>query len=171
MIYETLNAKIAGSIKAKSLASPEDKSLYEGYVRLWRSIKTEMTNAIHSGIDIPNDANEIKILKSMIKQRRNACLEFEKATGENALINYNINKFEADAIEQLLPKATDPEDVKKETMCVIKTFVELKAIEDSNFNIKMLQRYTKDIISKVKEKYSDAENGVIAKCIQEYLAQ
>lgn len=175
MLYEKLDKLIASAMtqresmnKSNNVAGKNDA---EKSLNLWRGIKTEMVNALHNGLEIPNDENELKILKAMAKQRRAAANEFAKAieSGDVARMNYETNVYEADMIEQMLPKAPNPEDVKAETNCVIKTFVELKAIEDPGFNSKMLQRYTKDIISKVKEKYPQADNGIIAGCIKEYV--
>ena len=180
MLYEKLNELIS---KAMIIAN-QMKTIYgEGSPRhhdavcalnLWREIKTEMTKATkgdekHPGIKLPNKEAELAILEGMWRKRKAAIKEFKKG-GDNplAIEGINTNKYEMMQLETLLPKHTDPEDVKKETMCVLKTFVELKSIEDPKFTVKAIQRYTKDIINKVKEKYSDAENEDIVECIQEY---
>lgn len=179
-IYEKIDKLIAESITLTSNMKKEfgeNSPQYRDAVlnrNLWREIKTELVNATKGnekqpGMDLSIKANEIAILTNMYKSRLKAIDEFEKAEGDPlAQENIAICKFEANALSMFIPKPTDPEDVKKETNCVLKTFVELKTIEDPNFSPKMIQRYTKDIIAKVKEKYPDAENSVIAGCVQAY---
>jgi len=180
MLYEKLDELIS---KAMILANRtkincgEKSPRYRDAVcalNLWREIKTEMTKATkgdekNPGIELPNKEAELAILEGMWRKRKAAIKEFEKG-GNNplAIEGINTNKFEMMQLEAFLPKHTDPEDVKNETNCVLKTFVELKAIEDPNFSPKQIQRYTKDIIAKVKEKYPDAENSIIAGCVQAY---
>lgn len=143
-------------------------------LNLWREVKTELTNITkgdekHPGIPLPNDLAELDMLVTMYNKRKSAIKAFEKA-GNDPLAQEAIetNKYEMNLLEAFLPKKTSAEDVKKEAMCVIKTLVELETIKNPGFDIKTLQRYTKDIITKVKEKYPDAENGVIAGCVKEY---
>ena len=179
-IYEKIDKLIAESMTLASNMKKtfgEDSARYRDAVlnrNLWREIKTELVKATkgdeeNPGVDLSIKANEIAILTNMYKSRLKAIKEFEKA-GDDPLAQENlaICRYEANALAMFIPKPTDPEDVKKETMCVLKTFVELKSIEDPKFNVKSIQRYTKDIISKVKEKYPDAENAIIAGCIQAY---
>lgn len=180
-IYEKIDKLIAESMTLASNMKKEfgeNSPQYRDAVlnrNLWREIKTELVKATKGdeeqpGMDLSIKANEIAILTNMYKCRLKAIKEFEKAEDDPlAQENLAICRYEANALAMFIPKTTDAEDVKKEAQCVIKTFVELKAIEDPNFNPKMLQRYTKDIIAKVKEKYSDAENSVIAKCVQDYI--
>ena len=180
MLYEKLDELIS---KAMILANKMKTIHGEGSPRhrdavcslnLWREIKTEMTKATkgdekNPGIELPNEEAELAILEGMWRKRKAAIKEFEKG-GDNPLAveGINTNKYEMMQLEAFLPKHTDPEDVKNETNCVLKTFVELKVIEDPNFSPKQIQRYTKDIIAKVKEKYPDAENSIIAECVQAY---
>lgn len=160
MLYTEIDSLIVGATKSGN----------EFEKKVYRDVKTQLVNAIHSGIKM-NEDEEVKILKRMIKQCNAAAEEFSKATGELAKKNMEENLAEAKFLEQFVPSTPDPAKVKEEAMCTIKTFVELKTMEDPNFNPKTLQRYTKDIIAKVKEKYPGAEPGVIAGTIKEYLAQ
>lgn len=179
-IYEKIDKLIAESM---TLASNMKKEFGESSPQyrdavlnrnLWREIKTELVNATkgdeeHPGVDLSIKTNEIAILTNMYKSRLKAIKEFEKAEDDPlAQENLAICRYEANALAMFIPKSADPDDVKNETQCVIKTFVELKAIEDPNFSPKQIQRYTKDIIAKVKEKYPDAENSIIAGCVQAY---
>lgn len=180
-IYEKIDKLIAESITLTSNMKKEfgeNSPQYRDAVlnrNLWREIKTELVNATkgdeeHPGVDLSIKANEITILTNMYKSRLKAIKEFEKAEDDPlAQENLAICKFEANTLAMFIPKPADPEDVKKETMCVIKTFVELETIKNPGFNVKTLQRYTKDIITKVKEKYPDAENSIIAGCVKEYV--
>ena len=168
MIYEYLNERIAEAMKAKAKTNATQA---DWIINFWRSVKTEMVNATHNGVQLPNDAEEIRILKAMHKQRQKAIEEFSKSTSPNAVLNLNIARFEADMLESMLPQIPDPAKVTEEATCVINTFVELKTIEDPGFNPAQLQRYTKDILSKVKEKYPLADNAVIVKVIKEYIAK
>lgn len=179
-IYEKIDKLIAETMhlvkRMKTIhgeGSPRHRdAIYS--LNLWREIKTEMTNATKGneeqpGMDLSIKANEIAILTNMYKSRMKAIKEFEKADDDPlAQENLNILHYEANALAMFIPKPADPEEVKKEAMCVIKTLVELETIKNPGFNVKTLQRYTKDIISKVKEKYPDADNSVIAGCVKEY---
>ena len=160
MIYNTINEKIATLMKGGQKQELER----------WRAIKTEMSNAQHAGVDVTIEANVKKVLQTMSSKRRKAADEFAKSNEPKAVTMKEQNIWEANYLDDLagVEPPTDPEEVRKETNCVLKTFVELKTIEDPNFSTKMIQRYTKDIIAKVKEKYPNAENSVIAKCVQEY---
>jgi uncharacterized protein YqeY len=78
---------------------------------------------------------------------------------------------EIDIISHLLPESAmgpSKEAIEEETKCVIKNFLALKAMTDHGEFDGNLMRYTKDIIAKVKEKYPDAENGVIAGVVKSY---
>lgn len=179
-IYEKIDKLIAESITLTSNMKKEfgeNSPQYRDAVlnrNLWREIKTELVKATKGdekqpSVDLSIKANEIAILTNMYKSRLKAIEEFEKAEDDPlAQENIAICKFEANTLAMFIPKPTNPEDVKNETMCVLRTFVQLKSMTDHGFNTKQLPRYTKDIISKVKEKYPDAENSVIARCVQEY---
>lgn len=168
MIYEYLNERIAETMKVKAKLKTTEA---DWIVNFWRSVKTEMVNATHNGVQLPNDTEEIRILKSMLKQRQKAIEEFSKSSSPNAVLNLDIARVEANMLVDLLPQTPDPAKVIEETACVINTFLELKAMEDPGFNPTQLQRYTKDIISKVKEKYPLADNAVIVKVIKEYISK
>ena len=179
-IYEKIDKLIAESMTLTSNMKKEfgeSSSQYRDAVlnrNLWREIKTELVKATkgdekNPGVDLSIKANEIAILTNMYKSRLKAIEEFEKAQDDPlAQENLAICRYEANALAMFIPKATDPEEVKKEANCVLKTFVELETIKNPGFNVKQIQRYTKDIIAKVKEKYPEAENAIIAKCVQEY---
>lgn len=168
MIYEYLNERIAEAIKSKAKLKTTEA---DWVINFWKGVKTEMVNATHNNVQLPNDVEEIRILKAMHKQRQKAIEEFSKSTSPNAVLNLDIAHFEVGMLESILPQTPDPTKVIKETTCVINTFLELKAMEDPGFNPAQLQRYTKDIISKVKEKYPLADNVVIVKVIKEYIAK
>lgn len=180
-IYEKIDKLIAESITLTSNMKKEfgeNSPQYRDAVlnrNLWREIKTELVKATKGnekqpGMDLSIKANEIGILTNMYKSRMKAIEEFEKAQDDPlAQEAIETNKYEMNLLEAFLPKKTSAEDVKKEAMCVIKTLVELETIKNPGFDIKTLQRYTKDIINKVKEKYPDADNGVIAGCVKEYV--
>ena len=160
MIYENLDKNIAKAMRIKS-ESPTRTS--DMMLNFWKSVKTEMVNAVHNGIELPNQQEELKILRRMLKQRKNAIDEFSKSDTENAKLNKEVNEFEADMLTQLLPPEPSEEDVKNETHNCICLCVE------SGTPVKDLQRRTKDIISVVKEKYPNADNGLIARTIKEYI--
>lgn len=180
MIYEKIDNMITqtmtlvGNLKKREDVSPQDIADATRLLNLQREVKTEMTKATkgdekNPGIQLPNDEAELAILDTMYRKRKAALKEFFKAAGDPlAQEAIETNKYEMQWLEQFLPKMTSEEDVRNESMCVIKTFVELKSMADPSFNPKMLQRFTRDIIAKVKEKYPDADNAIIAGCIQEY---
>lgn len=162
MIYESLDYHIASAMKAKA-QWPTCKSP-EMILNFWKAVKTEMVNAIHNGIELPDEQEELKILKSMLKQRKKAIEEFSKSDSENAKMNKWVNECEAKMLKRLLPKEPSEEDVKNETINCICSLLE------SGTPVKDLQRRTKDIISLVKEKYPNANNAVVAKTIKEYIS-
>lgn len=163
MIYETLDQRIADAMKEERNSERKYKTNF------WKYVKTEMTVAMHEGLKIPDDANETKILKSMLKRSKAAIEEFSKDDSKVALENLSVHQFEASELEKLLPKETDPESVKIVTNTIVKDFIKRKQQEDPNFDIKTLQRYTKEIIEKVKYTYPDANNGVIAGVVKNYI--
>lgn len=169
MIYEKLDNMIALAIKdAAHAANSQEAEAVKITLEVYRAVKTEFSTAGYNATHIPTEEQEIVLLNEMIAKRRKTAGIYEKAGEKQRAAN---ELGEVDIITNLLPvsaRPTNPEDVKNEAQCVIKTFVELKAIEDPSFNPKQIQRYTKDIISKVKEKYPDAENSIIAGCVQAY---
>ena len=160
MIYETLDKYIASAMKTKAECPTKSSEMV---LNFWKAIKTEMVNAVHNGIKLPDEQEELKILKSMLKQRKKAIEEFSKSDSETAKMNKLVNECEAELLEEILPKEPSEEDVKNETINCICSCVE------SGTPVKDLQRRTKDIISIVKEKYPNADNGLIARTIKEYI--
>ena len=75
----------------------------------------------------------------------------------------------AEIIAYFMPKQTGPtkEQVETETHCVIENLIRLKSMTDGGFDGNIM-RFTKDIIAKVKEKYPDTENSVIAAAVKSY---
>lgn len=165
MIYETLDKRIAE-------AMIEEKNVERKYkTNFWKAVKTEMVNAIHNGVNLQDEEAEMKILKTMLKRSKNAIECFEKAAPTNkvAMENLQIHKYEAGELEKLLPKEIDPASVKIVTNTMINDLIARKKKEDSNFDPKTLQRYTKEIIEKVKLTYPTANNRVIAEVIKSYI--
>jgi len=160
MLYENLDKNIAKAMKIKAECPTETSDMA---LNFWKGVKTEMVNAVHNGIELPNQQEELKILKRMLKQRKNAIEEFSKSDTETAQMNKDVNEFEADMLSQLLPPEPSEEDVKNETIASI------CAVMEQDNEIKNLQRHTKDIINFVKEKYPNADNGLIARTIKEYI--
>ena len=163
MIFETLDKHIADAM------FEEKNSTVKLKTNFWKGVKTEMVNAVHNGVEFPNDEEETKILRSMLKRCRTAAQEFAKAGDDNkvAVENRKVNEFEAAELEKLLPKEPAFEEVYNETVKQVDMFVAEKLGEDENFSVKQLQRFTKDIIAKVKAKYPNANNGVIANVVKE----
>ena len=161
MIYESLDKHIASAMKTKAECPTKSSEMV---LNFWKAIKTEMVNAIHNGIELPNEQAELKILNSMLKQRKKAIEEFSKSDSETAKMNKLVNECEAELLEEILPKEPSEEDVKNKTINCICSLVK------SGTPVKDLQRRTKDIISLVKEKYPNANNGIIAKTIKEYIS-
>lgn len=160
MIYETLDQRITEAMLEEKVLSEKLKTNF------WKGVKTEMVNAIHNGVKLPNDEAETKILSSMLKRCRTAIEEFSKAGEDNeiAMQNKKVNEFEAHELEQLLPKEASPEEVHVATVNAVVSFV---AGKEPGFDMKTLQRYTKDIINIVKAQYPTANNGIIASVIKE----
>lgn len=66
MIYETLDQRITEAMLEEKVLSEKLKTNF------WKGVKTEMVNAIHNGVKLPNDEAETKILRSMLKRCRTA---------------------------------------------------------------------------------------------------
>lgn len=168
MIHEKIDELIATAIKDKAHTSNtfEEESIKKS-LEVFRAVKTELATAGYNATHIPTDEQETTILKDMISKRKKAADIYENA-GEKQRAADEIG--EADIIFNLLPdsaKGPTKEQIEEETMCVIKNFIQLKSIADGNFDGNIM-RFTKDIISKVKEKYPEAENGVIAAVVKSY---
>ena len=163
MIYEILDKKIAEAMME------EKNSVLKLKTNFLKSVKTEMVNAVHRGVKLPNDEEEMKILRSMLKRSRNAADEFAKAGDANqiAVENRKVCEYEASELEKLLPKEASDDEVALIASNAVLSFVKEKTESDPNFNVKMLQRYTKDIIAIVKQTCPTADNGIIAKVIRE----
>lgn len=168
MIYEKIDNLIATTIKVKARAgSPEESSRIGMVLEVYRAIKTEFVTLGYNTTHIPTEEQEIAVLKGMVTKRRKAADEYLKA-GEKQRASAETE--EINIIMGLLPesaKGPSVEAVVEETMCVIKNFINLKALSDGGFDGNLM-RYTKDIIAKVKEKYPEAENGIIAGIVKTY---
>jgi len=163
MIYEKLEKNIADAMVEEKNCAAKLKTNF------WKSVKTEMVNALHRGVKLPDDEEEMKILRSMLKRSRNAAEEFAKAGDANqiAVENRNVCEYEVSELEKLLPKEASDDEVRAIATNAVLSFVKEKTESDPNFNVKMLQRYTKDIIAIVKQTCPTADNGVIATVIRE----
>ena len=163
MIYEKLEKNIADAMVEEKNCAAKLKTNF------WKSVKTEMVNAVHRGVKLPDDEEEMKILRSMLKRSRNAAEEFAKAGDANqiAVENRKVCEYEASELEKLLPKEASDDEVRAIATDAVLSFVKEKTESDPNFNVKMLQRYTKDIIAIVKQTCPTADNGVIATVIRE----
>lgn len=168
MIHEKIDELIANAIKDKAHASNliEEESI-KITLEVFRAVKTELATAGYNATHIPTDDQEIAILKDMIAKRKKAADIYKNAGEQQRAIN---ELDEADIIFSLLPdsaKGPTKEQVEAETICVIKNFIELKSLQDTGFDGNVM-RFTKDIIAKVKEKYPEAENGMIAAVVKSY---
>lgn len=163
MIFETLDKHIADAMFEEKDCAVKLKTNF------WKGVKTEMVNAVHNGTKLPNDEKETEILRSMLKRCRTAAQEFAKAGDDNkvAVENRKVNEFEASELEKLLPKEPSVEGVRNETEKQVDMLVSEKNNNGETFDTKQLQRYTKDIIARVKVKYPNANNGVIANAVKE----
>lgn len=161
MIYETLDKRIATAMMEEKDSKEKLKTNF------WKSVKTEMVNAVHNGVKLPDDEKEVEILRSMLKRSRNAADVFAKSDSEIAAANRKVCEYEAGELEKLLPKDASEDEVVLITTNVVENFIKEKTESDPNFNVKMLQRYTKDIIANVKDVCPTANNGVIARVIKE----
>lgn len=168
MIYEKIDSMIATAIKdqAHAVNTLEVDSI-KLTLEVYRAIKTELATMGYNATHIPTEAQEIAVLKGMIGKRRKAIDEYMKAGETQRAAN---EESEIDVISRFIPesaKGPSKKAVEAETKCVIKTFVELKSIEDPSWN-GLLMPHMRHIIAKVKEKYPDAENGVIAAVVKSY---
>lgn len=161
MIYEKLDKEIVTAMMEERNSNEKLKTNF------WKSVKTEMVNAVHNGVILPNDEKETEILRSMLKRSRNAAEEFAKSNSDIAIANRKVCEYEASELEKLLPNEASEDEVILITTNVVENFIKEKNESDTNFNVKMLQRFTKDIITKVKELCPTANNGVIAKVIKD----
>lgn len=170
MLFEKLDGILAGVMKNEARFTDENGQTInwpkDVVISTLRGIKTEMVNATHDGITLPNDKEEMRILRKMIDRNTKAADIYRQA-GEQGRADREL--MEAEIIGYFMPKQTGPtkEQVETETRCVIENLIRLKSMTDGGFDGNIM-RFTKDIIAKVKEKYPDAENGVIATAVKSY---
>jgi len=178
MFYENIDSKIAKYTREKFECHKRGDTFAEEtankMINLWRSIKTEMINATHlrnkdypNGMSFPNNENEIKILKMMLKQRLTAAEEFSKSDSELAKINYEANMFEVNVIKDLLPKAPTLEQTQRVTFDAIDNLLATDPSVDKN----QLQKSTRKILDVVKQTLPTADNGVISQFIKKYQSE
>lgn len=170
MLFEKLDSILASVMKNEAKFVDEKGQALnwpkEVIISTVRGIKTEMVNATHDGITLPNDKEETKILRKMIDKNTKAA-DIYKQAGEQERANREL--LEAAIIGYFMPEQTGPtkEQVEEETKCVVENFLKIKAMTDHAFNGNIMP-FMKDIIAKVKEKYPDAENSVIAATVKAY---
>lgn len=169
MIYEKIDKMIASAIKdhAHAANTPEADTI-KVTLEVYRAIKTEFATAGYNATHIPTEEQEIAVLKEMVAKRHKSISEYQKVGAAQRAMD---EQMEIDIIMELLPesaKGPSKEAVEEETKCVIKNFLTLKSMTDHGEFDGNLMRYTKDIIAKVKEKYPEAENGVIAAVVKSY---
>lgn len=170
MLFEKLDGILASVMKNEAKFTDEKGQDLnwpkDVVISTLRGIKTEMVNATHDGIVLPDDKEEAKILRKMIDKNTKAA-DIYKQAGEQGRADREL--LEATITGYFMPKYTGPtkEQVEAETICVIENFIKLKSLTDHGFDGNIM-RFTKDIIAKVKEKYPDAENGVIAAAVKSY---
>ena len=170
MLFEKLDGILAGVMKNEARFTDENGQdtnwPKDVVISTLRGIKTEMVNATHDGITLPNDKEEMRILRKMIDRNTKAADIYRQA-GEQGRADREL--VEAEIIAYFMPKQTGPtkEQVETETHCVIENLIRLKSMTDGGFDGNIM-RFTKDIIAKVKEKYPDAENSVIAAAVKSY---
>lgn len=169
MLFEKLDTMIAQAIKDMAHASNTlQADSIKTSLEVFRAIKTEFSTVGYNATHIPTESQEIDLLKEMITKRRKTADIYTKA-GEAQRAAAELG--EVDIIMNLLPdsaKGPSKEAIEEETKCVIKNFLALKAMTDHGEFDGNIMRYTKDIIAKVKEKYPEAESGVIAGVVKEY---
>ena len=168
MLFEKLDTMIAQAIKDMAHASNTlQADSIKTSLEVFRAIKTEFSTVGYNATHIPTEAQEIDLLKEMITKRRKTADIYTKA-GEAQRAAAELG--EVDIIMNLLPdsaKGPSKEAIEDEARCVIKNFLNIKAMADHTFDGNLM-RYTKDIIAKVKEKYPEAESGIIAAVVKEY---
>ena len=120
-------------------------------------IKTEFSNAIHSGKTL-DEITETKILLKMAEQRANDAKVYE-ANGREDLANKE--KIELHYLYKYTPKQPTDEDIENETRKVITTY------SASNGPISM--KNMKDILSLVKEKYPTANGKIVSKVVKSFI--
>ena len=168
MIYEKLDGLIATAMKDRAHASNElEVNSITRSLEVYRAIKTEFATQGFNATHTPSEVDEIRILNEMITKRRKTADIYENA-GEKQRAADEMG--EVDIILHIMPesaKGPSDEDVKKETICVVENFLKIKSMTDHTFNGNIMP-FMKEIITKVKEKYPQAENGVIAAAVKSY---
>lgn len=161
MLYENLNQILMSSMKGEiPEAFRSDPKLY---VEVIKAIKTEMVNEVHNGCHLPDMGAEVRILRSMIKKRESAAEMYRSVSQDRATKELQ----EAKIIEQFLPSTPTTEEVGLETLCVIKTFIEIQTMKDPGWDGNLM-KFTKNIIAKVQEKYPLAEPSQIVPTIKNF---
>ena len=154
MLFEKVDGILAGVMKNEAMFMDENGQdtnwPKDVVISTLRGIKTEMVNATHAGITLPNDKEEMRILRRMIDKNTKAADIYRQA-GEQGRADREL--METEIITYFMPKQTGPtkEQVETETRCVSGDVIGVRSMTDGGFGGNIM-RFTRDIIAEVKEK-------------------
>lgn len=138
------------------LQSIKDKQ--KSTTNLYRAIKAEITNYKTSKNAKPyNEGEEIRILKKMINQRKDAEVQYHNA-GRADLANKE--KAEWELLESLLPKPVSKEDLK---------FALLKSEYMIDGKVSISKKEMGKAIKYLKDTYPIADGKIISDLVKTYL--
>lgn len=128
---------------------------------VYKLVKVEFVNALHTEGFILDDTSSVKILMKMASQRKDSIEQYTKG---NRLDLVEKEKAELELIYSMLPKLPSSEDIEKYTKDVI---LEYKSTKDISYSLSM--KDMKPIMTKVQSKYPTANGQMISKVLRTFI--
>lgn len=128
---------------------------------VYKLVKVEFVNALHTEGFILDDTSSVKILMKMASQRKDSIEQYTKG---NRLDLVEKEKAELELINSMLPKLPSSEDIEKYTKDVI---LEYKSTKDISYSLSM--KDMKPIMTKVQSKYPTANGQMISKVLRTFI--
>lgn len=128
---------------------------------VYKLIKVEYVNALHTEGFILDDTSSVKILMKMASQRKDSIEQYIKGNRTDLA---EREKAELEIINDMLPKLPSVEDIENYTKDVI---LKYKDTKDASYNLSM--KDMKPIMTKVQSKYPTANGQIISKVLRTFI--
>lgn len=156
--------RIDDNAKVKEISSKITSAVKEHNevkTNVYKLIKVEYVNALHTEGFILDDVSSVKILMKMASQRKDSIEQYTKG---NRLDLVEKEKAELAVINEMLPQLPSTDEIEKYTKDVI---VEYKAEKGDDYDVSM--KDMKPIMTKVQLKYSTANGQIISKVLKTFI--
>lgn len=148
MIQENLNKMIMESMKAHDTVRTEAFRAIKTAFMNWQTSKENAGKTL-------TDADELQILRKMVKERQESAVVYQNANREDLALN---EMDEARVIEELLPQAASEEDVTKAFLLIR----EEEHIEPEKKNMGIF-------VKRIKAMLPNADGKMVAQIVQKHL--